>query len=190
MENTVEVESAVEEKRRIRAEMRALRRGVTPESARLAGVAIAARLDELAGGVAPGAFAACYLSMRDEVDSAPLIEWCRGRGLRVAVPASDGAGGYRWAELREGEPLATGPMGIPEPAEEREVDPRALSLALVPGVAFDGAGHRLGHGNGHIDRLYAAAASCRKIGVAFAWQVLDSVPCEPHDIAMDVIVSG
>ena len=180
-----------EDKRKLRAAMRQTRHAVAAEEALAAGRSIAARLDAIARFVAkPGAIAACYLSIAGEVDSAPLIEWCRAKGMSVAVPASNGANGYAWAELKPGCGMADGPMGIPEPAGTRIVQPQELALALVPGVAFDRHGYRLGHGRGHMDRLYADARDCLKVGIAFDWQVLDEIPFETHDVRMDTIATA
>lgn len=170
--------------------MRPLRGAVTAEEALAAGRAIAAQLDSATIGMETrGAVAACYLSIAGEVDSTPLIEWCRGKGMKVAVPVSDGESGYVWAELESDGAIAKGPMGIPEPVGTRIVSANELALALVPGVAFDKRGYRLGHGHGHIDRLYASASQCRKIGVAFAWQVFDEIPFEQHDAKMAAVLT-
>ncbi|MGI6495484.1 MAG: 5-formyltetrahydrofolate cyclo-ligase [Kiritimatiellia bacterium] len=174
------------DKSQLRARLRERRRAVTPEEAHGAALAIVPKLDALPG-VLPGQTIAAYLSMPGEVEAAPLIAWCRRRHLRVAVPAARGDG-YVWAELAGDEVLATGPMGIPEPAHPRTVAAETLDWALVPGVAFDRAGNRLGHGKGHIDRLYSAARRCRKIGIAFAWQLFDAIPHEPHDVPMERVL--
>ena len=63
-----------------------------------------------------------------------------------------------------------------------------LDLALVPGLGFDARGHRLGRGKGHYDRLLAGFTGM-KIGVAFDFQIVTEVPREPHDIALDAVVT-
>lgn len=69
--------------------------------------------------------------------------------------------------------------------------PDAIDLILVPGVAFSKDHHRLGRGGGFFDRLLAGrAANAFKIGVCFAFQVLDSIPTEGHDVAMDAVITN
>lgn len=88
--------------------------------------------------------------------------------------------------------LAPGHRGIrePLPAARRPARVDRVDTFLVPGAAFDADGNRVGYGGGHFDRLLAAArpAACR-IGVAFEAQILDAVPREPHDVAMDAVVT-
>lgn len=91
--------------------------------------------------------------------------------------------------LWRGEPLLPGVFRIPEPGPDLPlVDPENIDLWLVPGVAFDRAGNRLGRGAGHYDRALANAPG-RKVGVAWTFQVVDAVPAEPHDVPMDALVT-
>ena len=95
------------------------------------------------------------------------------------------------AWLAEGEPLAPGRWSVPEPAAPRWVAAEDVDLALVPGLAFDAAGGRLGHGGGYYDRLLARAEpriACRA-GIAWACQIVDRVPTGPHDVRMDWVVT-
>lgn len=79
---------------------------------------------------------------------------------------------------------------IPEPIGEVFTDYAAIDLALIPGMAFDAKGHRLGRGKGYYDRLlsHPAFRNIRKIGVCFDFQVLPDVPAEPHDSVMDDLI--
>jgi 5-formyltetrahydrofolate cyclo-ligase len=85
--------------------------------------------------------------------------------------------------------LATGPFQVREPVAACPVVPlNRLDLALVPGLGFDARGGRLGRGKGHYDRLLAGFAGM-KTGVAFDFQILPEVPREPHDIALNAVVT-
>jgi 5-formyltetrahydrofolate cyclo-ligase len=87
------------------------------------------------------------------------------------------------------EDLEPGFKGIPEPVEACErVGPEAVDLVIVPGVAFDVRSGRLGYGGGFYDRFLA---SCRapRIAVAFSMQIVDGVPCDEHDLPVDVVVT-
>jgi 5-formyltetrahydrofolate cyclo-ligase len=89
------------------------------------------------------------------------------------------------------EDLQVGEFGIAEPTRGRILRPEMIDLMVVPGVAFDRAGHRLGRGAGYYDRYLSSphAAGVYKMGVCFPWQSVESVPTEPHDIAMDEVIT-
>lgn len=85
--------------------------------------------------------------------------------------------------------LVKGRFGILEPPDSAPIaDVRALDLILVPGVAFDHGGGRLGRGRGYYDRLLAGTPAF-KVGVCFDSQIVSKVPCEPHDIRMDAVIT-
>lgn len=83
-----------------------------------------------------------------------------------------------------------GKYRIPEPVGQLFVDIASIDLALIPGMAFDPAGHRLGRGKGYYDRLLGSDVFCRipKVGVCFDFQLLDRVEHQPHDITMDHVI--
>ncbi len=87
----------------------------------------------------------------------------------------------------KGDNLQEGAFGIYEPAGE-PVGIENMDAVIVPGVAFDRLGNRLGRGKGYYDRLLRNFCHT-KIGVAFSCQIVDTVPHEPHDIKMDMIIT-
>ena len=134
-----------------------------------------------------------HVSMPSELATAPAIEAALSEGRRVAVPWCDGdeLGLWRIESLSE---LAPGVWGIPEPPAarrgdpERRVPPEAIGLVVVPGLAFDRRGRRLGHGKGYYDRLLARSPAVRA-GLCFEAQVFPEVPAGPRDAAMDYVVT-
>ncbi len=135
---------------------------------------------------------ALYLPIAGEPATAGLLAACRRAGRAVAVPAWDRAAkAYFWAALAPDEPLAPGPLGIPQPAAPRRVEAAAIDLFVVPGVLFDRAGTRLGHGAGHFDRLLAARRpDAAVLGLAFPWQVVDGpLPRGPFDAPVDRVLA-
>jgi 5-formyltetrahydrofolate cyclo-ligase len=69
--------------------------------------------------------------------------------------------------------------------------PDAIDLILVPGIAFSKDGHRLGRGGGFFDRLLAGpAANALKLGVCFSFQLLDNIPCDSHDVLVDIVMTN
>lgn len=85
--------------------------------------------------------------------------------------------------------LSIGSYGIAEPTGELFTDYAAIDLAVIPGVAFDAVGHRLGRGKGYYDRLLPHIGAT-KIGICFPFQWVEEVPAEPFDICMDEVISG
>lgn len=135
-----------------------------------------------------------YVSYRDEVETLGLIRDLLARGRRVAVPAHFlGTGGPMcFAEVRDWSELSPNRFGILQPAREgaRVLPTDSIPLFLVPGLAFDRAGRRLGYGLGFYDRALAGAdAEAVKVGLAFTIQILDHVPTVAHDVPMDLVAT-
>jgi 5-formyltetrahydrofolate cyclo-ligase len=134
-----------------------------------------------------------YLAFRGEVETSRIIEDCLGRGVVVAAPLTLRAD-RRLVPLRlEGRAgeLRKGAYGIlePDPARCSPVAPESLDLVVVPGVAFDERGGRLGYGGGYYDRfLRRHAAGAIWAALAFEIQiVLEPLPLDAHDVRMDLI---
>ena len=130
-----------------------------------------------------------YWPLPDEVDIRPLIDRLVAEGKTVLLPrvVDD-----RTMELRRytsSADLAEGAFHIMEPTGPLFVDDDQIDVALVPGVAFDAAGHRLGRGRGYYDRFLARCSGVRKIGVCFPFQRVAEVPSEPYDVLLDEVVS-
>lgn len=138
-----------------------------------------------------------YVSMGYELDTTALIDRALGAGKRVAVPVifDEGkrSGSFLISEIRNRlKELEIGPFGIyqPKPQFVRPVEPALLEIALVPGVAFDRNGHRLGHGKGYFDRfLNRLSPRCLKVGIGFDFQMIPELPHEPHDVSLDVMIT-
>ena len=130
-----------------------------------------------------------YYPLPDEVDVRPLIREAHEGGKRVLLPVVKGE--ELELHLFEGEnSLQEGSFGIMEPtgplfAPENYDE---IELALIPGMAFDRAGHRLGRGKGYYDRLLPRLKA-QLLGICFPFQLLDEVPAEPHDIPVGEIIS-
>lgn len=133
--------------------------------------------------------AGCYLAIASEVRTGMLVEECWRAGRTVAVPAWDRASGrYRMALLERDAPLRCGKMGVREPATPDWVD--AVDVIIVPGLAFDPSGARLGHGGGYYDRILAGLGrEPARVGVAFDFQVVDLVPADGRDERVDAVVT-
>lgn len=86
--------------------------------------------------------------------------------------------------------LTVGAFGIEEPTGEPFTHYDEIDLAVIPGVAFDAKGHRLGRGRGYYDRLLPRLTAARKLGICFPFQLVDEVPAEPLDIDMDEVITS
>lgn len=133
-----------------------------------------------------------FLNLPREIETGPFIDTCHQLGKRVCVPAWDPeARAYLFVRLAPDATIVRGPHGVPEPAHREFVDPKQIDLVVVPGLAFDRRGGRLGYGGGYYDRMLAACrADCLKVGVGYAWQVVaGELPMTERDVRVDRVVS-
>lgn len=130
-----------------------------------------------------------YVSIGPEVPTAELLSAILGRGVALLLPyvAEDGA--LRAATVTSVDELEPGYRRIPEPRARLPVDAGSADVIVVPGVAFDANGNRLGYGGGFYDRLLRAAPGPVRAGLAFDAQIADSVPADRHDERVDVVVT-
>ncbi|MCH5239538.1 MAG: 5-formyltetrahydrofolate cyclo-ligase [Muribaculaceae bacterium] len=84
--------------------------------------------------------------------------------------------------------LELGSFHIEEPTGKDVIDPEAIELVVVPGVAYDRKGRRLGRGKGFYDR-FLQHTKATKIGIGYEFQLVDEIPAEPHDVTMDMVVT-
>lgn len=132
-----------------------------------------------------------YWPVAEEADVCPLLTALDQRGHRVGLPRVVGPGApLRFLRWRPGDALVPGYGAIPEPAADaEEVVPAVL---LLPLLAFDGGGRRLGYGGGFYDRTLAALRArtpIEAIGIAYAEQEVDSLPAADHDERLDWVVT-
>ncbi|HMO63671.1 MAG TPA: 5-formyltetrahydrofolate cyclo-ligase [Verrucomicrobiota bacterium] len=171
-----------------RARIHARLAGLGAEERRAASAAICAAL--VASPVWRTARAVgLYFALPDEPDLGPLIGEALRAGRLVAVPRwNAAAGAYGLARIQDmAADCGRGRFGILEPRPELPaVAVRRLDLVLVPGVAFDRCGRRLGRGGGFYDRLLAGHRGVR-LGVCFAEQFVAELPALPHDVGMSFL---
>ena len=136
-----------------------------------------------------------YVGIRSEVRTQPLLSVAVAQGKRVVVPYCVGneLGLFLLESLDE---LAPGIYGIPEPRPElralpgKRLQAERIDVVMVPGVAFDRRGGRLGHGKGYYDRfLPRLRPDALAVGVAFECQLVPEVPMLPGDVFMDRVIT-
>ncbi|MBI2311859.1 MAG: 5-formyltetrahydrofolate cyclo-ligase [Betaproteobacteria bacterium] len=138
-----------------------------------------------------------YASFGSELDTGPFLRAVLASGKTLVLPKVDRARGcletYAVADMETD--LVAGPWGLrePDPRRGRPVSPEAIGFVLVPGVAFDRRGGRIGYGKGFYDRLLAACRRTRPaawaVAAAFDLQLVGTVPMERHDLFMDGILT-
>jgi 5-formyltetrahydrofolate cyclo-ligase len=141
--------------------------------------------------VPPGAIVSGFMPMKSEINPLPLMRTLADAGAAFALPAVAGKGKpLIMRAYAFGEPLASGVWGIREPAHDaRQVDPDIL---LVPLLAFDRRGHRIGYGAGYYDMTIAALRARKPVvavGIAFAAQEITQVPTTPRDARLDLVLT-
>jgi 5-formyltetrahydrofolate cyclo-ligase len=133
---------------------------------------------------------ACHLSMGTEPGTGPLITGLLKRDVDVIVPVTGPEHQMQWVLFDPAAPLRLSPIGVPEPEGPR-LGPEALSdagLVIVPAMAVDHAGNRLGRGAGYYDRALATVES-PVCAVVHANELLESVPHEAHDVTVQMAVT-
>ncbi len=135
----------------------------------------------------------CYVSLPYEVETWRLLSTMLEMGKRVIVPRVKRTT-LGLSELKNPTTdLAPGAFGVwePTPSARRPVRPDELELVLVPGLAFDRQGHRLGHGQGYFDRFLSCLPdTIPTIGLCFDFQLLDRLPTRPHDQRVHTVLSA
>lgn len=141
--------------------------------------------------VEPGEVVSGFFPIRSEADIRPLMHRLKARGARLCVPAIIDKQTIVFRQVEDGIPLIDTGFGTSGPGPDAaELDP---DLMLVPLSAFDARGHRIGYGAGYYDRAIARLRDMgrapRLIGIAFDCQEVDAVPEEPHDVALDAVLT-
>jgi len=184
-------ESLQEEKQRLRREMLAIRRSLSTMD-------IVTRSNQIADHLCswPG-YQACetvmlYLAMPDEPQTEVIIQDALGQGKRVCVPLmGEKYGEMTAATITSLDELVTGKLGLkmPNPDKTEIVLPETIDLIVVPAVAFDRSGNRLGMGAGYYDRFLIKNQKCLTVGMTWACQLVTKLPCEEHDIRMQCLLT-
>lgn len=135
-----------------------------------------------------------FASFRTEVDTPGAMRDLFAAGKRIVLPRVDkGNHVLLLYEIKDMDELSPGYMGIPEPsviAGERLLGINDIDAAVIPGAGFDIKGNRIGYGGGYYDMLLSGVnRDIPLISVAYEEQIADSIPAEPHDIKVDIIVT-
>ena len=180
-----------ERKRAIRAEALAARRAMISEEVAQKSAAILDKLRSLPEFKSARALLVYVSSKDNEVDTLRLISSAIESRRTVLVPvAVTSTREIVWSELRSLDELQPSTFGIMQPKEDciRPREHGETDVSLVPGIAFDVAGRRVGYGGGYYDRFLTSFRG-NKIALAYELQVYESIPAEPHDLPVETIVT-
>lgn len=129
-----------------------------------------------------------YRSIGSEVDTAPLFEAAWDAGMRVGAPrVIDGR--IRAVAVNRATAFSPGAFGVPEPAARPGPEDAVWDLVVVPGIAFDRAGHRLGYGMGYYDAFLAGGVAGATVGLAYRQTLVDAVPVADHDVPVEWVAT-
>jgi len=173
----------------IRKRILSLRDGLSEEDVKKKSDAIKQKLFSLPG-FQNAKSVLFYLSKDNEVFTNDMVKECFGK-KKVLVPFVKKGVDLGVCEIDSFDSLEKGGYNVLEPVnKEDEINPEGIDLVIVPGVAFDSKGNRIGYGKGYYDRfLKRLNPDCKKIGLAFDFQVVDEIMAEDFDVAVDEVVS-
>lgn len=131
-----------------------------------------------------------YVSVRDEADTRMLLDFLLDSGKRMAAPRCRENGKMDFFLINDIDSMVLSPYGIPEPEynEELIINDFNGAVCIVPGLAFDKNGKRIGYGAGYYDR-YLENKGIVTAGLCYSQLLFDSVPSEAHDISVDYIIT-
>ncbi len=177
----------------LRVRMRAARRALDPRARLAAADAVAAGLRLAFPALRTDVRVAGYWANDGELGLHPLL---LGRPpFRYHLPVLESAKRLRFVAWRSGDPLVQNRYGIPEPAAGERLPGESLDLVLVPLLAFDRRGHRLGTGGGYYDRSFAFLAGVARparpllVGIGYALQEVESLAAAEWDIDLDAVAT-
>ena len=174
------------DKKELRRQIREKKRAMTPAQIEEA----SCRLGELFTGTEQYKAAKSvygYLPYNQEVRTVPLLEKALADGKRVAVPKVYGDE-MRFIYITDLTQVEKGYAGIPEPVADGPVADDKTALVLMPGLAFDPKGHRIGYGGGYYDKFLAAEPDHPTVALCYDFQMLPELKTDDYDIPVDLVL--
>ena len=179
-------EEALQLKKNLRRDMKARRNALTDEEKSHAAANCLSKLKELSEFINADWIYA-YIACRNELETADIIKWCLSHEKHVAVPKVHGEIMYFY-EITSLSDCVPGAFGILEPVGEEKDKVKAPGFMLVPGLAFDKKGNRLGYGGGFYDKYLASHEGMITAALGYDFQIVERVPSEAHDRRMDYLI--
>ncbi len=164
------------------------RHDLSPKQRVIASERVCNRLVELVKTKKPKA-AHCFIPMGNEIDTKPFIEYCLFKSITVVSPKTLKNKRLKHLVLSDLNSIESGVFGTVYPSGNIGFSGE-LDLIIVPGLAFDNDGGRLGYGGGYYDTFLSDYSNALKVGVGFNKQLVDKVPLEEHDVRLDSVFLG
>jgi 5-formyltetrahydrofolate cyclo-ligase len=178
----------IEQKKALRKEILILKRGFTDLEKKAESQSVISQL-ELDPDFLTASVIFAFWPLNDEVDLKPLLnKW--GETKKILLPKIVGKSLVLIEYKGEAFLKPELHFGILEPIGVPFTNLESINLVIVPGLAFDAQGYRLGRGGGYYDKLLPNLVNAKKIGVGFSFQNVLEIPCHPHDIKVDKIITG
>ena len=142
---------------------------------------------EIISRIHAGMIVGCYVSVKDELDTSEILEYCFANNITVCVPKVV-ENTLQFYKIKSNHDLVPAPFGLLEPNETELILVQRIDMMIVPLSSYDSKNHRTGYGKGYYDSVLL---NCRnRIGVAFQEQEVDQIDVESHDITLDEIISA
>ena len=142
---------------------------------------------EVISRIHAGMIIGCYVSVKDELDTSEILEFCFANNISVCVPKVV-ENTLQFYKIKSSHDLVPAPFGLLEPNVTEMIPVQKIDMMIVPLSSYDSKNHRTGYGKGYYDSVLL---NCRnRIGVAFQEQEVDQIDIESHDITLDEIISA
>lgn len=176
------------EKAKLRKEIKEKRKALTADEVRYASEIICNSLWDMDAFI-ESKTVMVYLSSFNEVSTMAITKKLLSLGKRVVVPISDtSTETLILSYIEDMSSLSKGAYGVLEPTSIKNANASDIECVLVPGIAFDVRGNRMGFGKGYYDKLLAQTSAV-KIGLCYDFQLVDNIAVEAHDVPMDIIIT-
>ncbi len=142
---------------------------------------------EVISRIHAGMIVGCYVSVKDELDTSEILEFCFANNISVCVPKVV-ENTLQFYKIKSNDDLVPAPFGLLEPNVTEMIPVQKIDMMIVPLSSYDSKNHRTGYGKGYYDSVLGNCIN--KIGIAFQEQEVDQIDVEPHDVTLDEIISA
>lgn len=177
------------DKKQLRKEIRLRKQQHTPEQLQVSSADICEQLLQHPRIKAAHTIMA-YAALPDEVQTRSLLDTLLQAGKEVLLPVVINDTRLEIRRYTGPDTLQCGSMNIPEPTGEAFTRPETIEVVVVPGMAFDKQGNRLGRGKGYYDRFLRSVPQAYTIGICFPFQCLSQIPTEPTDVTLHEVITA
>ena len=142
---------------------------------------------EVISRIHAGMVIGCYVSVKDELNTSEILNYCFEHNIAICVPKVVG-NTLQFYKIKSYDDLVPAPFGLLEPKETEMILVQMIDMMIIPLSSYDSKIHRTGYGKGYYDSVLGNCIN--KIGIAFQEQEVDQIDVEPHDVTLDEIISA